>query len=99
LGSRLAAGNVGYKLVAILHRLAIDRNNRVTNFETGLLGWTVGHNIRDRDARIHAVDACDGRVLLGVELDADRAAGNAVFRSNKLGVNLHNGIGWKREAN
>src|SRR5713226_8712452 len=89
---RLAAGDVGHQVIAVLHRLAVYGSNGVSDFQPRLIRGTARDHVRNGHAGVHAVDARNGRILLGVELNADRATRHSVLGTNQLVVNLHHRV-------
>ena len=55
-GAGLAAGDIGYQFIAVLHRFAVDGNNGVSAFEAGLIGWAAGRDIGIGTRQRHAID-------------------------------------------
>src|SRR5580704_5057835 len=91
-GAGLAAGDVGDQFVAILDGLAIDGNDGVAYLEAGLISRSAGNDAGDGDAALYAINARDGGIFLRGELNTDRAAGDAMIRSDELVVDGDHGV-------
>jgi len=73
--------------------VAIDGDNRVTHFESRLLGRTSrGHARYGYTARADTVDTRDCRVFKRREHDSNRAASHAVVGRDELVVNPHDRV-------
>src|ERR1700738_829954 len=94
----MASRDVVHEIVTVLDIAAVDRNEYVAGLDASRGSTTV----RSDDANDHTVrksiDATDCRRLCGLELDADRASNDLMFRTDEHVVHIRDNVGRHGKA-
>ena len=94
----MASGDVVHQIVAVFDVAAVDRDEDVARLNARLGGAAVRGNDADDHTVGEPVHATDRRGLSGLELNADGAANDFMFRSDEHVVDVGDDVGGHGEA-
>src|SRR6185437_8076112 len=92
LRTGFATGNIGNQFVAIFDRLSVNRKYRVAYLQSGTLSRAARDDARNRNTALTTINPRNGRILLRIEFNPNRAALHSVLGTRELVVNLCDGI-------